>query len=100
MANDARRALWMDRIQQWRESGLSQRAFARRHGLHSRQVSYWVARFTECDASAQLIPISVKHAAPDSQSPALTLHSPSGWTVTIPPSLPAAWLGALLQSLR
>lgn len=100
MADNARRVLWLARIQQWRDSGLSQRAFAKQHGFHSRQVSYWVARFAECDHAAQLIPVSVKPVAPESQAPVLTLHSPSGWTVKIARSVPAAWLGALLQSLR
>lgn len=100
MANDALRALWMARIQQWRESGLTQSAFAQQHGFRSWQVSYWVARFTERNNTTPLVPVRVKRDAPDNQAPALTLHSPSGWTVTIPPSLPAAWLGELLRSLR
>ncbi len=47
MAKDALRALWAALIQQWRESGLTQRAFAQQHGFCSRKVSYWVARFAE-----------------------------------------------------
>lgn len=96
MADDARRALWMTRIQQWRESGLSQSAFARQYGFHSWQVSYWAARHN----TAQMVPVSVKRRAPESPVPALTLHSPSGWIVTLPPNLPATWLGELLQRLQ
>lgn len=100
MAIDARRTLWMERIQEWRTSGLTQRAYARQLGVPTHQVRYWVVRLGETNAAAQLVRISIKHRAPANQAAGLTLHSPSGWTVTMPPNLPAAWLGELLQALR
>ncbi len=60
MATDTRKALWRERIDHWRESGLTQRAFAQQHGVHARQIRYWIARFAKIDEVPQLIPVSIK----------------------------------------
>ena len=36
------RALWKERVQQWRESGLSQRAYTVQRGWPVRQTEYWI----------------------------------------------------------
>lgn len=100
MVRDTRRALWKEWIEKWRESGLTQRAFAQQHGLHARQISYWVKQFAKIDAIPHLIPVRIKPGNLASGMLALTLRSPSGWSVTIPSGQSAAWLGELLQSLR
>lgn len=100
MKNETRRAQWEDRLQQWRKSGLSQRAFARLHGLQARQMRYWTSVLTEPDQIVEMVPVRVKDETTANTSPSLTLHSPSGWRVTIPPNVPAGWLGELLQGLR
>lgn len=100
----ARRALWMERVQQWRASVLSQRAFAREHGFKSGLLSYWAIRLAEQppaeQAANQLVPIIIKRDTEATPPPALTLRSPRGWTITLPPSLPVAWLGTQLQHLH
>ncbi len=102
MNNGARRAQWKVRIEKWRQSGLSQVAFAREHSLDIKRMGYWARSFTQHDKPKSLVAVAIKPAfstMPTTQS-ALTLRSPSGWTVTLPPDLPATWLSELLQCLR
>ncbi|WP_422567937.1 IS66 family insertion sequence element accessory protein TnpA [Janthinobacterium agaricidamnosum] len=44
---------------QWRASGLSQRAFAIRHGIPIRQVGYWVRRLAGVRTKPALLPVRV-----------------------------------------
>lgn len=41
MDNFGREALWQERVSQWRDSGLSQRAFALQQSYPVRQMGYW-----------------------------------------------------------
>ena len=97
MANSEREALWRERVAQWRSSGLSQRAFAGSQGYAQRQLNYWVRRLGAGVAPSALLPVTV--TAPANATPALNLRSPSGWVLTLPPSLPTSWVAALLRDL-
>ena len=97
MANTEREALWQARVAQWRDSGQSQRAFALNQGYPQRQLNYWARRLSAVDAAPALLPLSVQR--PRSDAPAVSLRSPSGWTVTLPPALPTSWVAELLRAL-
>jgi len=97
MADMERTDLWKERVAQWRNSGLSQRAFAATQGYSQRQLNYWVRRFAVPVVQPALLPVSI--AASVSVSPAVSLRSPSGWIVTLPPALPTSWVAALLREL-
>ncbi len=97
MANIEREALWQERIERWRASGLSQRAFALQEGYPVRQVGYWVRRLSAAAAMAPLIPVTVRGVA--ATAPALKLCGPQGWSVELPPDTPAAWVADLLRRL-
>lgn len=97
MANLERESLWEERVAQWRKSGQSQRAFAEIQGYPQRQLNYWARRLAAPVVPAALLPVSI--AASTDAAPALSLRSPSGWTVTLPPALPASWVAALLREL-
>ncbi len=96
MANKEREALWTERVARWRESGQSQRAFALAHGFEVRQMGYWVRRLAATMAPVAMMPITIKTA---SVAPELQLRSPSGWSITFPPSVDSEWLAALLRRL-
>lgn len=98
MANGEREQLWKERIEQWRSSGLSQRAFAMQHGYPVRQVGYWVRRLTKGAPIKAMLPVVVK-PAPAQATPALVLRAPQGWSVEVPAGTPATWLAELLRSL-
>ncbi|MBW3512073.1 hypothetical protein [Janthinobacterium sp. NKUCC06_STL] len=96
MENLTRKALWQERVGQWRDSGLSQRAFALREGYPVRQMGYWV-RCLSKQNMVPLLPVSVKPAP--AMAPALVLSGPGGWSMTLPPGTSASWLAELLRSL-
>jgi len=97
MVNAEREALWKERVAQWRNSGQSQRAFAEKHGYAQKQLNYWARRLGMLAGQPALLPVTI--AAPVAAAAALTLRSPSGWIVTLPPSLPTSWVAALLRDL-
>ena len=97
MANIEREALWQERVERWRLSGLSQRAFALQEGYPVRQVGYWVRRLSAASTLAALVPVTVQGAVP--VVPAMKLCGPQGWSVELPPDTPAAWMADLLRRL-
>lgn len=96
MANTEREVLWKERVERWRASGLSQRAFALQEGYPIRQVGYWVRRLSAVFPTAALVPVTVRGAV---AAPAMKLCGPQGWSVELPPDTPAVWLADLLRSL-
>lgn len=92
-----RTALWQERVNQWRASGLSQRAYALRQGYPVRQMGYWVRRLRKLTPAPTLLPVSLK-PAPVS-APMLTLSSASGWNLALPPGTSVNWLAELLRAL-
>jgi hypothetical protein len=96
MNRQAKEEMWKARVALWRESGLSQRAFAQKHGHPVRQVGYWVRRLAENVAPAPLLPVAIKQVT---AAPALVLRSPQGWAMEVPAGTPVSWLAELLRSL-
>ena len=92
-----REALWQERVQQWRGSGMSQRAFALKHEYSVRQLSYWVRRLAAPKSAALILPVAVMRAA--APSTAISLRGERGWSLTLPGDVPAAWLVELLRAL-
>jgi hypothetical protein len=102
MKANVRRALWKERVQQWRDSGLSQRAFALQHGWPVRQTEYWIRELRDDVAppvAMELIPVSIKRANVSVAGPAIQLRGAGGWSVEIPASQDVAWLADLLRRL-
>lgn len=82
MNSGVRRALWKERGQQWRDSGLSQRAFALEHGWPVRQTGYWIRKLRD-DAGAKapaLVPVVIKsgNVAEATAASAVSLHGVGG----------------------
>jgi hypothetical protein len=97
MDNSEREAIWKARVALWRDSGLSQRAFALSQDFPQRQLNYWARRLATQDSMPALVPVSIKPMGVS--APAMTLCSPNGWSVTLPPALPTAWVAELLRAL-
>ena len=95
MNSGVRRALWKERVQQWRDSGLSQRAFARKHGWPVRQAGYWIRKLRD-DVGAkapELVPVVIKsgNVAEAAAAPAV-VHGVGGWRATSrPATAPRGW---------
>jgi hypothetical protein len=97
VANSEREKVWQERLVQWRASGLSQRAFALKHGIPIRQVGYWVRRLTHAQVAPALLPVRVMPAV--AAAAPLSLRSEQGWTLTLPSDVPASWLSELMRAL-
>ena len=100
MQDDSRKALWTERVEQWRASGLSQRAFSVQHGWPTNRLVYWAARFKQDSAPCHLIPVRISGGeAYKGAEAAITLRGPGGWNVMIPAQTDVAWLADLLRRL-
>jgi hypothetical protein len=97
MVNTEREAVWQERVEHWRASGLSQRAFALQEGYPIRQVGYWVRRLTRSPAAPGLLPVQIAPAPP--VPVAISLINESGWTLSLPSDVPASWLAELMRAL-
>lgn len=97
VANLGREQLWQERVTQWQASGLSQRAYAVKHGFSARQVSYWVRRLTGSQEVTGLLPVRVAPAMP--MAGAITLRSEHGWTLSLPGDVQPGWLAELMRAL-
>lgn len=53
-----RRRHWKERVDRWRESGLSMRAFAPQEGVSAQALRYWRDRFPE-EPEVEFAPVKV-----------------------------------------
>lgn len=81
-------------IATWRESGLSQRAYCREHGLNAKTFGNWlrIDRQTKTEIPS-LIPVKLKPAASSEQL--LYLRGSGAYTLQLPVDISPQWLGAL-----
>ncbi len=87
-------------IAAWRESGLSQRAYCREHGLNAKTFGNWLRIDRARQISTEvpvLIPVKLKSAASSEQS--LCLRGFGTHTLQLPVDVSPQWLGALLKCL-
>jgi hypothetical protein len=89
MTRQATEDSWKERVAQWRNSGLSQRAFADKHGYQVRQVRYWVQRLVVSTPPAAQVPVVVKQGP---LAPATVLRGPRGWSIEVPAGTPIGYL--------
>ena len=92
---------WRRRIDQWRASGLSVRAFCARHGLATASFYNW-RRVLERRAAekAAFVPVRVVADAPPAQASALELVLADGRIVRVAPGFDAPTLRQLLTALE
>jgi transposase-like protein len=92
---------WRRRIDQWRVSGLSVRAFCAQHGLSSASFYHW-RRVLERRAAEgpAFVPVQVVADALPTQASALEVVLLDGRTVRVAPGFDAATLRRLLVVLE
>jgi hypothetical protein len=92
---------WRRRIDQWRASGLSVRAFCARHGLATASFYHW-RRVLERRAAAApaFVPVQVVADAVLAQASALEVALVDGRVVRVAPGFDAATLRRLLAVLE
>ena len=93
---------WRHRIDQWRVSGLSVRAFCARYGLATASFYNW-RRVLQGRAAAErraFVPVQVVADAMPAQTSALDVVLTDGRTVRVAPGFDAATLRQLLAVLE
>jgi hypothetical protein len=92
---------WQRRIEQWRVSGQSIRAFCAQHGLSSASFYHW-RRVLERRAAEEpaFVPVRVEADAVPTQASALEVVLTDGRAVRIAPGFDAATLRRLLAVLE
>lgn len=88
--NDERKAYWQEHVDAWRQSHLSQREYARQHGLPIARFTYWKNKLYPNTRSSGFVELQVESTAP------VRIHHPSGPVIDCPPGTDVHWLRALL----
>jgi hypothetical protein len=95
----ARSRRWKSHIQAWQESGLTQAAYCRQHGLSAKTFSgrlhYFRSR--EVSPAPELIPVQV--LAPPSGTEGVVLRHAQGHRLELPTTVSPQWLAELLRCL-
>jgi hypothetical protein len=93
---------WRRRIDQWRASGLSVRAFCDRHGLAAASFYNWrrVLRRRPAAEQPAFVPVQVVADALPAQASALEVVLTDGRAVRVAPGFDAATLRQLLAVLE
>lgn len=92
----ARREAWARHVQAWRDSGLTQVANCRQHGLKPKALVYWIRRGRQAATPLTLVPLAVQGA---SVSGELLLQHARGWQLALPDGVDAIWLAGLLRGM-
>jgi hypothetical protein len=59
-----RRKFWEDHLRAWRESGLTQAGYCRKHGLSDKSFLYWKKRLAGARLSVSLVEVPAFQATP------------------------------------
>jgi|TARA_Y100000294_G_C8558009_1_gene337945 hypothetical protein len=87
-----REQCWRRRVEQWRQSGLSQAEFVRQHQLVMSQFSYWKRKFERAAEPNSSAFVAVNAAA----TLPVRLHHPNGLIVECVPGADVTWLRELM----
>lgn len=85
-----REAFWTRHIEAWRQSELSQRAYARAHGLPIVRFTYWKNKLCPSSRRSAFVEVEVARGGP------VRIHHHSGVMIECTAGTDARWLQALL----
>lgn len=89
---------WLDRIEAWQSSGLTQSAYCRQQGLNTHTFAARLSDYRKRTMSPPaLIPVQVQSLTPPAER--LVLHGSQGYRLELPSTVDAAWLAELLRCL-
>lgn len=97
----SRQVFWQRHINEWRDSGLSKKAYATQNSLVYQQLVYWCSKDEKkADDKAQVsdnfVAVSM---APVHHEPRLSIRLPNGITITDIDQHSIAWVGKLVEQL-
>lgn len=88
---------WINHIETWQSSGLTQAAYCRQQGLNANTFSGRLHAFRSRHATASptLIPVQIQHPL----SEVMVLQLSQGHRLELPASISVQWLAELLRCL-
>jgi hypothetical protein len=92
----ARREFWVEHVQAWQASRLTQVAYCQQHELKPKALAYWIRRHKQATGPLTLVPLAVQGP---SVSRELLLQHASGWQLALPAGIDAVWLAGLLRGM-
>lgn len=88
-------------VEAWRESGLSQAAFARRSGIGAQRLRYWKHRVdVGVEETARLVPVEVVGAQYSVEEEAFEVAVGSGRVIRVPTGFDEVALVRLVHALE
>ena len=92
---------WLNHIEEWQRSGLSQAAYCRLHNLNANSFTGRLSEFRKKVSSAapELIPVQVNVGEEASSTDSLVLTM-KGCRLEFPATVSAQWLADLLRCLN
>ena len=88
---------WINHIEAWQSSGLSQSAYCQQHGLNYNTFSARLCEYRKADKDSlpAFLPVQVKPSARET----IVLKHNKGHQVMLPDSISASWFAELLRCL-
>jgi len=90
---------WKQHLEAWQQSGQTQVAYCREHGLKPHQLTYWKKRFAAPKPSTKLIPVKLPDASLG-RSASVAVILPDGIRLEVSPEQATVLLPKLLPALR
>jgi transposase len=98
---EQKRRHWQAHIKSWQQSGLSQVAYCREHGLKKHQFTYWKKRTHKKDHDIAFVPLRCSQNLPALVNPSkICLTTPNGYTLELSRGFDHIVVRQLLNTVR
>ncbi len=92
---------WQPRIDAWKQSGISQTDFCRRHGLNIKIFGYWKRKLCSRPEGVSFVPVAIKpsHISSVKSGSSLRVVTCNGLSIEVGDGFNAATLRQLLDTI-
>ncbi len=92
---------WQSHISAWKQSGISQADFCRRHGLNIKIFGYWKRKLCSRPEGVSFVPVAIKpsHISSVKSGALLRLIAGNGFSIEVGDGFNAATLRQLLDTI-
>jgi len=91
MSREERTTMMLDLVEQWRESGMTQKDFAESHEVKLSTLRYWIRKRRDEMSSGSFIPLNL------SAGQAIRLYYPNGMEIELPAQTPVRIIRDLIN---
>jgi hypothetical protein len=92
-----RRKFWQNHIERWQISGLSQRAYCKKHDLTTHRFYDWKRRIKSADnPPVSFLPVALTDR-PARTCPSIRIHTPNGFTIEVENQIGSIEIDRLLK---